>query len=64
MYLIVSLQEARLPKTIRRQLDRLFFFFGEEPFYDYYREVHRVRRKLEKRSFFYSSIEIKQLSDK
>jgi transposase/tetratricopeptide (TPR) repeat protein len=40
----------------RRQLDLLSFAFGEIPFPEYYRKANKVRKALEKRSLFYSSI--------
>ena len=40
----------------RRQLDRLVFAFGEIPFPEYYRKANKVRKALEKRNLFYSSI--------
>lgn len=40
----------------RRQLDRLFFFFGEIPFPEYYRKAKKIRKILEKNDLLYSSI--------
>ncbi len=40
----------------RRKLERLFLFFGEIPFYEYYHKARKLREFLEKNRFFYSSI--------
>ncbi|TES92203.1 MAG: helix-turn-helix domain-containing protein [Candidatus Cloacimonadota bacterium] len=42
--------------TPRRQLDRLFFSFGEIPFPQFCRKAKKIRKALEKKGEFYSSI--------
>ncbi len=42
--------------TPRRQLDRLYFFFGKIPFPDYYGKTKKIRKALEKKGLLYSSI--------
>jgi len=40
----------------RRQLDRLFFFFGKMPFPEFYKKAKKIRTALEKKMLLYSSI--------
>lgn len=42
--------------TPRRQLDRLYFLFCEIPFPEYYRKAKKIRKALERKGLFYSSI--------
>ncbi len=42
--------------TARRQLERAFLRFGNIPFSEYHKKVKKIRKKLEKKGLFYSSI--------
>ena len=42
--------------TARRQLERIFLFFGKISFFEYHKRVKKIRKKLEKKGLLYSSI--------